>query len=69
MGRGYVEQCLWEYKENAAELETLQLEHKELMSLHGQNYEAHGEGGVADPVSEVTHRRLSDREKDNEAGA
>ena len=59
MGKGYVERCLWEYKENAAELEVLRMEQQELMSLHVQSYEAHGANGVSDPVSEVAHRRMT----------
>lgn len=59
MGKGYIEGCLWDFKANAAELEVLRLEHKFLMSVRGQNYEAHGENGISNPVFEVTSRRLS----------
>lgn len=53
---GYVERCLWEYRENKDALELMKEELKEMSSLHGQDYKIHTSNGVSDPVSDVTHR-------------
>ena len=52
---GYVERCLWEYRDNLAVIEYLREEIAELQSLRVQTYEGGGvlRGGAADPVSDV----------------
>ena len=57
-GKGYVERCLWEYRENVAMIEQLRAVCKELMSVRGHSYEAHIAGSVTNPVLDVTHKRL-----------
>lgn len=53
---GYVERCLWEYRENQGALILMREELSELKSIHGQNYSPHSTNGVSDPVSDVAHR-------------
>ncbi|MBQ6033911.1 MAG: hypothetical protein IJL33_00260 [Ruminococcus sp.] len=53
---GYVERCLWEYRANAGALKLMREELSGLMSVRGQNYEAHAVNGVSDPVNEVVQR-------------
>ncbi len=57
-GKGYVERCLWEYRENVAMLEQLREFCKGLMSVRGHSYEAHIAGNVTNPVLDVTHKKL-----------
>ena len=57
-GKGYVEKCLWEYRQNVAMLEHLREVCQGLMSVRGHSYEAHIAGSVTNPVLDVTHKRL-----------
>ena len=57
-GKGYVERCLWEYRENVAMREQLREFCKGLMSVRGHSYEAHIAGNVTNPVLDVTHKKL-----------
>lgn len=58
MKKGYIEKCLWEYKENTALIERLKAVIANLMSVRGHSYEAHVAGVVTDPVLDVTHKIL-----------
>ena len=56
MGNGYVEKCLWEYRENTAMLERLQWMVSTAHSVRGHSYEAHVAGNTTDAVGDVVHR-------------
>lgn len=53
---GYVERCLWEYRENQGALRMMREELSGLSSVHGQDYSPHTVNGVSDPVSDIAHR-------------
>ena len=55
---GYVERCLWEYRENKKALALMREELSDLSSVHVQDYSPHAVNGVSDPVSETAHRVL-----------
>lgn len=54
-----VEKCLYNYPDNIALIEALNLEIQLLSSVHGLSYEAHAKNSIADPVAMVTTRILS----------
>ena len=55
----YVERCLYDYKANVAEIEILREERENLMSMHGQSYEANNSSGKNDPVANTANQKLT----------
>lgn len=53
---GYVERCLWDYRDNLASIEIMREELSGLMSVHGQEFGSNVASGSADPVSRVCER-------------
>ena len=63
---GYVERCLWEYRDNLAAIEMMREEMAELQSLRVQTYAGGGgqaKGVAADPVLDVCERVLKLEQK------
>lgn len=56
---GYVERCLWEYRDNLTSIELMRKELAGLMSVHGQSLERHSGNGITDPVSRVCERVMT----------
>lgn len=55
----YVEKCLYDYPDNIALIEALNIELQLLSSVHGLSYEAHAINSISDPVAMVTTRIMS----------
>ena len=53
---GYVERCLWDYRDNLASIEIMREELAGLMSVHGPELGGNISGGSSDPVSRVCER-------------
>ena len=56
---GYVERCLWDYRDNLASIEIMREELAGLMSVHGQEFGGKSPYGSADPVSRVCERVMT----------
>ena len=56
----YIEKCLFDYKANLAEIETLNEEINSLMSLHGQSYGINNNSlSTGDPVANCINQKLN----------
>ena len=55
---GYVERCLWDYRENLASIEMMREEIAGLKSVNGHDYGGNSANSLGDPVSEVCERVL-----------
>ncbi len=53
---GYVERCLWDYRDNLASIEIMREELAGLMSVNGHDYGGSNAGVSGDPVSKVCER-------------
>ncbi len=58
-GVGYVERCLWDYRENLASIDMMREELAGLMSVQGHDYGGSEAGGSGDPVSRVCERAMT----------
>ena len=56
---GYVERCLWDYRDNLASIEIMREELAGLMSVHGHDFGGTDGNGIADPVPRVCERAMS----------
>lgn len=50
---GYVDRCLWDYRDNLASIEIMREELAGLMSVHGQEFGKNGANEISDPVPKV----------------
>ncbi len=56
---GYIERCLWDYRDNLVSIEIMREELAGLMSVHGQDYGGKCANESADPVSKVCERVMT----------
>ena len=55
---GYIEKCLWDYRDNLASIEMMREELAGLMSVHGQEFGGNAVNGISDPVPKVCERAM-----------
>ena len=53
---GYVERCLWDYRDNLASIEIMREELAGLISVQGQDFSMNGANTICDPVPKVFER-------------
>lgn len=56
---GYIERCLWDYRDNLVSIEIMREELAGLTSVHVQDYGVKCANGSADPVSKVCERVMT----------
>ena len=53
---GYVDRCLWDYRDNLASIEIMREELAGLISVQGQDFSMNGANAICDPVPKVCER-------------